>query len=165
MIRSRRQWEKGLAIESDALARSTFVGAVSALILGCGGDRGPQGAAAMTSVCEPLSQACYDGGAVCIENWASAQQPATWCAMLPSFSLIGIVSHCDGFNLAVVNIVDTVASYYYDSQNGALVGVSSGSKDGHSCFGQAPEVNYVVDCPDAGGSSPVSCESDGAVAD
>jgi hypothetical protein len=114
----------------------------------------------MTSVCEPLSQACYDGGATCIEDWANAQQLATWCEP-PNISYIHIVSQCDGFNVVSVFVVDTTAIYYYDAQSGALVGVRFGSKDGDSCFGQAPEglVSVCLQSPS------VSCESDGAVVD
>jgi len=111
-------------------------------------------------VCEPLSQACPDGGAAaeCVTDWASAHRPATWCATLPSVSTVG-VSHCDGFDIVGIGVVDTSSAYYYDPQSGALVGMRFDSKDGHSCFGQTPEESVLLDCADESGSPSVSCES------
>jgi hypothetical protein len=101
---------------------------------------------------------------MCIEDWASAQLPATWCARLPTISTVS-VSNCDGFDIVGIGVVDTSSAYYYDPQSGALVGERFDSKDGHSCFGRTPEESVLLDCADESGSPSVRCESDGAVAE
>ena len=103
---------------------------------------------------------------LCITDWASAQQPSTWCAaLLGEGAFITLTSHCGGYNILRVALVDIVATYYYDPQSGALVGTSAGSKEGWGCEGRGPPVESVPDCNGNGDVVIRSCGSDAAAGD
>jgi hypothetical protein len=145
--------------------RAIFSSFFAFTVIGCVAARSSQPAPTASTVCGPLTEVCPpDGGEGCDMDWATAQDPATWCTSGKSGNetyetgalSVAIASHCDGLDIVELGYPDAVVSYFYDPQTGVLVGMSGGSPEGYGCFGRAPPVE---DCADAGGFTSVNCAS------
>ncbi|MGO9839484.1 MAG: hypothetical protein ACLP1X_35335 [Polyangiaceae bacterium] len=110
--------------------------AIFALLAACSSPPAPTA----SPVCGPLSEVCPpDGGianmrAGCDMDWATAQEPSTWCTWGKSGNQtyetgadsFEIATYCD-VNIVTVSYGSAVASYYFDPQTGVLVAMSGGS--------------------------------------
>jgi hypothetical protein len=136
------------------IARWRWTAVVIGILVGagCSSSGTPSGKS-----CPSLDAYC---GTHCVRDWATAQQPSTWCttdAGTANNESVIIRTDCDGLNFVYLVGTDNGTYYYYDPQSGQLVGVGSavGSNTGNFCLaGVAPSPSPSVQCGD-GGATPV----------
>jgi hypothetical protein len=118
------------------------------------------GCASPPAACPSIQSYCLTNA--CVENWSSAQQPATWCTGdggAPYYwGLADVYIHpgCGGFNVVVLSATDVGTFYLYDVDTGLLVGV--GSSGSWSCVaGRLPASQFSFACGADGGLPPSAC--------
>jgi hypothetical protein len=111
-------------------------------------------ASAGDASCPSLDSFCT--GPRCVTDWATAQDPSTWCSGPRGYITVYIATDCGGFNFVYVRGVDYGTVYFYDPQSGQLVGVggTQGAEVGPfevSCAaGVVPQQPISVQCGDGG---------------
>jgi len=109
------------------------------------------------------AQSCTDldvyCGTRCVQDWATAQKPSTWCTTdggTANNESVYIVTGCDGLDFVYLVGTDNGTYYYYSSQTGQLVGVGNavGSPSGNFCrAGATPQFPAGLQCGDGGATA------------
>jgi hypothetical protein len=108
------------------------------------------------SSCPSIDEYCAGLSQRCVRDWATAQQPSTWCTNdggTTNHESVFIQADCDGFDFVYLVGFDNGIYYYYDPQSGQLVGVGSaiGAPEGNFCLaGTGPPHPPGVLCGDGG---------------